>query len=156
MKAEYHEKQLTASVLIVADENPAQVLLIHHKKHGCWLQPGGHVEKDENPLESALREGLEETGLDLSPWLKRGSKIDSYAYTLPAPDYCAEYLISAREDEPEHFHIDWLYVVHVPQVLELHLESRAAHDIGWFTVEEAFNLPMFDNTKHFLQELLRV
>jgi 8-oxo-dGTP pyrophosphatase MutT (NUDIX family) len=152
MKAAYHQKQLTASVLMLTTSQPQKVLLIHHKKHGTWLQPGGHVEPEENPVECALREAREETGIDLSPWLKRGPKIDTYAYLLPLPDYTAEYLIPPHKDEPEHFHVDWLYMVLVPEELELALEARSSHEIGWFTLEQAMELPMFENTKHFLQE----
>ncbi len=155
MKNEYHEKQLTASILLIAQENPEKVLLIHHKKHGCWLQPGGHVEKFENPLEAAIREAQEETGIDVSPWLQTGPKIDTYAYQLPIPDYTAEYLIPPHGDEPEHYHVDWLYVVRLPNTQEIHREKRSSHDIGWFTLEEALDLPMFTNTQYFLKQMMQ-
>jgi len=148
------EKHLTASVLVVADTDPAHVLLVHHKKHGCWLQPGGHVEADENPLECALREAQEETGLDLSAWLKPGPKVDTYAFLIPPPDYTAEYLIPAHGEEPEHYHVDWLYIVHLPDIQALALEERAADDIGWFALDEALSLEMFENTRYLLKKVL--
>jgi 8-oxo-dGTP pyrophosphatase MutT (NUDIX family) len=40
------------------------VLLIRHRNHGKWLQPGGRVEKDEVPAEAAVREVREETGIE--------------------------------------------------------------------------------------------
>ncbi len=50
----------TASgVLIVKNK----VLLIKHKKLGVWLCPGGHVDEDELPHQSAEREFEEETGI---------------------------------------------------------------------------------------------
>lgn len=154
MKATPGEKQLTASVLLVADTEPQRVLLVNHIKHGCWLQPGGHVEPNENPLECALREAEEKTGLDLSAWLQPGPKIDTYAHLIPPPDYSAEYRIPAYGDDPAHYHVDWLYVVHVPDMLPLRLEKQAAQDIGWFTLAETEAMPMFANTHHFLRELL--
>jgi 8-oxo-dGTP pyrophosphatase MutT (NUDIX family) len=36
-----------------------------HRRLGLWLQPGGHLEPGETPWEAAVREGTEETGLDL-------------------------------------------------------------------------------------------
>jgi 8-oxo-dGTP pyrophosphatase MutT (NUDIX family) len=42
-----------------------QVLLHTHPKLGLVLPPGGHIEKNELPDEAALRETLEETGLQI-------------------------------------------------------------------------------------------
>jgi 8-oxo-dGTP pyrophosphatase MutT (NUDIX family) len=40
-----------------------RVLLLKHKKLGVWLYPGGHMEPNETPLDTALRETEEETGM---------------------------------------------------------------------------------------------
>ena len=56
------EKHFTASALIVHNK---KVLLVNHLKLGVWLYPGGHVEKDENPDQTLIREVKEETGLDV-------------------------------------------------------------------------------------------
>jgi 8-oxo-dGTP pyrophosphatase MutT (NUDIX family) len=44
-----------------------RVALVHHRKLGRWLQPGGHVEANDGDdlLATALREAAEETGC---PW----------------------------------------------------------------------------------------
>lgn len=148
------EKQLTASILVIAQTQPSRVLLIHHKKHGTWIQSGGHVEKHENPLETALRELQEETGLDVSAYLQPGPRIDPMAQLLPLPDHTAEYVIPAHGDEPAHFHVDWLYVVRLPEMVELTNEERSAHDLGWFTLKEALELPMFENTKDLVRRFI--
>jgi 8-oxo-dGTP diphosphatase len=44
-----------------------KVLLIRHRKLGVYLYPGGHVEKDETPVEAVIREFEEETGLRVEP-----------------------------------------------------------------------------------------
>jgi 8-oxo-dGTP diphosphatase len=40
-----------------------RLLLIRHRRLGVWLPPGGELEPGETPLEAAIRELGEETGL---------------------------------------------------------------------------------------------
>ena len=60
------EKHFCASVWITTTSKPQKILLVYHKKLGRWLQPGGHIEKLETPVEAAIREIKEETGIDVS------------------------------------------------------------------------------------------
>ncbi len=52
---------VTGSGIVVG---PRGVLLHLHKRLGIWLQPGGHVDSGETPWEAALRETVEETGIE--------------------------------------------------------------------------------------------
>jgi 8-oxo-dGTP pyrophosphatase MutT (NUDIX family) len=51
---------VTASAVVVG---PRGVLLHRHKRLGIWIQPGGHVDPGEQLLAAAVRETVEETGL---------------------------------------------------------------------------------------------
>jgi 8-oxo-dGTP pyrophosphatase MutT (NUDIX family) len=53
---------VTSSAIVTG---PAGVLLLRHKRLGIWVQPGGHLEWGEDLAAGALREAVEETGLDL-------------------------------------------------------------------------------------------
>lgn len=55
-------RHFTASA-IVFDAPLEHVLLVHHKKIGKWLYPGGHVDENQTPAEAAMREVEEETGV---------------------------------------------------------------------------------------------
>lgn len=52
----------TAGAIVLDDD---AVLLVKHRNHGLWLQPGGRVEPHEDPAQAAVREVKEETGIDV-------------------------------------------------------------------------------------------
>ena len=58
------ERQYCASTFCI-DFKDKTVLLMYNKKLEKWLQPGGHIEGFELPYETAIRETLEETGIDI-------------------------------------------------------------------------------------------
>lgn len=64
--AHIHDKiDFTASAYIVYKN---KILLRMHDKYNFWLPPGGHIELDEDPMQAAIREAKEETGLDITLW----------------------------------------------------------------------------------------
>ena len=99
------EGHLTASAVVVSAAGD-RVLLLHHRKLGRWLQPGGHAEPGEGDAERiALREAWEETGIPglvLHPSAPRPLDVDVH----PIP---------ARGDEPAHRHLDLRYLVVAPR-----------------------------------------
>lgn len=56
------------SYFIIFDNEALKVLLVDHKLSGLWLPTGGHVEFDENPLETVQRECLEELQIKAEFW----------------------------------------------------------------------------------------
>lgn len=120
------EGHLTGSALVVSASG-AQVLLLHHRKLGFWLQPGGHGASGETTGEAvAMREALEETGiagLALHPTAPRPLDVDVHA-------------IPARGDEPAHEHLDLRYLVIAPGDAAARHNPDESHALGWFTWAE--------------------
>ncbi len=51
---------------VLIDPSTHELLLADHKRSRLWLPPGGHVEFNEHPKDTVLREAQEELGLDVS------------------------------------------------------------------------------------------
>jgi 8-oxo-dGTP pyrophosphatase MutT (NUDIX family) len=96
---------ITTSAFIL-DRGGQKILLIHHRSLGRWLQPGGHYEPPDDLAGSALREAVEETGMQglvIDPWHQAsGLPVDIDSHRIPA---------RPARDEPEHWHHDIRYVV---------------------------------------------
>ena len=90
----------TASAAVV-DAAGRRICLVDHVKLGRRLQPGGHIEADdESPAAAALRETREETGLEvrLHPFAPRPLDVDVHEF----PE---------RDGQPAHLHLDLRYLV---------------------------------------------
>jgi 8-oxo-dGTP pyrophosphatase MutT (NUDIX family) len=144
-------KHYAASAIVLTDSLPTKALLVHHKKFDKWLQPGGHQEEDENSVEAAVREVMEETGIDLSMFINNSHPIDETASFIARPNYLLEELIPAHGKEPEHYHLDMTYVVRIPEQKIAH-NKKEHHDARWFTLEEIESLSTFENLRVLLRQ----
>jgi len=97
-------RDFTVAVLVVRDQ---RILLHWHAKLGRWLPPGGHIEPDELPDEAALREVMEETGVEAKLVSTPLNPIN-----LPGqPRQLARPLgIQLADIGPDHQHIDLVYL----------------------------------------------
>ncbi len=145
------EKHHTATVLIISTDVPAKALLQHHRKYNKWMAAGGHQEPDENSVEAAIRETLEETGIDISAAIPAARQYGEGVTIVHSPNYLLEESIPPHGDEPAHYHLDQVYVVRMreqpPQ-----LSDRESHDIGWFTLAETEKLECFDDLHYILRQ----
>lgn len=134
------EKHLTATAYLVAKINGEIRFLLHkHRKLDAWIGVGGHVESNENPHETVLREAKEETGLVpvLLPFLDQPI-MTSYLRQLPIPHFIFEFKISAYRNEPSHFHIDLVYI----GTIKNHRKVRMHEEFRWFSATELKTLEL--------------
>ena len=105
-------RHFTATVYVVNDGATA---LHEHERLGLTLPPGGHVDRDELPHETAIRECREETGLMPKLITEEESITADAGRSLPRPRWQMLYDIDIRDDgSVGHQHIDHIYFATVP------------------------------------------
>ena len=128
----------TGSALIVHPDS-GRVLLRWHQRQQAWLQVGGHADPGENdPLEIALREGAEETGLpDLEPWPDAELR---HVVIVPVP---------ASSSEPAHEHADLRYFLATASPEAIAPEDEHS-PLRWVSLDQARDLVGGNNLRHTL------
>jgi 8-oxo-dGTP pyrophosphatase MutT (NUDIX family) len=115
----------TASAFVLSPAGDA-LYLIHHKKLGRWLQPGGHIEPDDSDLlAAARREVLEEVGLAGAPLLDEARPVfDVDVHGIPA-----------HKGEPAHEHFDVRFCFRAPSLAAPRPSDEVAGG-RWCSLEE--------------------
>jgi 8-oxo-dGTP pyrophosphatase MutT (NUDIX family) len=110
---------VTGSAWVVSPDR-SRVLLLHHRKHDQWFQPGGHADGDADILRVALRETSEETGVDPSH------------IRLVSPEIfdLDIHVIPASRRGPRHTHFDVRFLVEMDDDLDIPGNDES-HDILW-------------------------
>ena len=120
------EGHITASAIVARPDGSA-FLLLHHRKLGRWLQPGGHAEPtDASAYDAALREAREETGIAdfVAPFGRAIFDVDVH----PIPE---------RRGDPAHFHFDVRYLVTTASPIDRAAAEDADRPMEWRSLESA-------------------
>ena len=144
------EKHFTASAFVL---NPhREVLLVHHRKLGVWLYPGGHIEFNETPDDAALREVVEETGV--CPILS-GERDETLAdaqagvTVLHRPYRVLCEFVNDKVNP--HYHLDLVYLcATTARLCPQHREVACA---DFFNRDDSAALQMFPNFRRMLTSL---
>jgi 8-oxo-dGTP pyrophosphatase MutT (NUDIX family) len=95
---------------------------MYNKKLNMWLQPGGHIENDELPHETAIRECKEETGIDV----KIVNSI-KYKSINPNPVFIEHYINKVG---------DMIDIQYYGIPINNNLLNDEDNNTGWFTIAE--------------------
>jgi ADP-ribose pyrophosphatase YjhB (NUDIX family) len=101
-----------------------RTLLLLHRKLGKWLPPGGHIDPHELPDVAALREVVEETGLEVA-------LLDAGADFGPVRRLAQPICILQEYIAPDHEHIDLIYVARVIGG-DLRHAPAEVHESRWY------------------------
>lgn len=115
--------QHLVSYFMLYDAPQQKLLLVDHRKAGLWLPSGGHVEVDENPQETVIRECLEELGVEanfLSTTPLFLTVTPTVGSVAPHTDVSFWYLLqgdcthSLQFDEDEFYQVRWFALDALP------------------------------------------
>ncbi|MFA5405754.1 MAG: NUDIX domain-containing protein [Candidatus Nanoarchaeia archaeon] len=110
---------LVATGFIINDN---KILLIHHAKLDKWLPVGGHMEPDEVPDQTVLREIKEETNLDVEI-ISGGTSQHPLPFSINVHNV----------GDHDHCSFDFLCKVRNVEELRINNELKA---FKWFSREE--------------------
>ena len=113
------------------------VLVILHQGGKHWAFPKGHGNSGESPLESAIRELYEETGLEIERLLK----------DLPLTE---KYKFHRKRD------VIWKSVAYFPAVVKgtLLLQQAEISDAKWVPLEDAVKYLTYKEARQMCLEIL--
>ncbi len=140
----------------VTNPERTKLLVIFHNKLQRWLPAGGHMDPNELPHETALREVLEETGVkarvvsdDHNIGLK--GEVDCQ---IPRPYSVLYQIIPQNSKDIEHIHVDFIYAMEAEES-ELNGRAEEVSKVAWLTKDEILAFDCFDSVKGFVKNYLK-
>ncbi len=123
---------------IVCFNLAGQVLIVSALNNSkCWVLPKGHIEKDETPDKTAVREALEETNTIASALYKIGYTEYDYRNERVVVEWWAGCAIRKADIDPT-----------IPYLESDFRESR------WVSVEEALELLSFVDLRNMVKKAI--
>lgn len=105
-----------------------KMLLIHHRKLGLWLPPGGHIDENEIPDNALKREFREELDLDIEILNQSGVETENVR-NFAVPFHTNVHPVG------DHEHYCLFYLCR-PKNFDVKIKPDEVIDFKWFTKEE--------------------
>lgn len=126
-----YEKSCGAIVYRIINDK-VRFLLIKNKRSAHWGFPKGHIEKGETPQQTALREVLEEAGLEIE--------------IIPDFELKSEYTIQSRVEK-----CVTIFLATTTQTSTT-IQQEEIGDYAWLDYKKALKTLRFDNDRQILEQ----
>jgi 8-oxo-dGTP diphosphatase len=108
------------SYFALVDEQRGKLLLVDHKLAGLWLPSGGHVEPDEDPRATVIREIAEELNLAAD-------------LIVPNPLFIT---VTRTLGEGDHTDVSLWYLLRGDSSRPIEFDRGEFHGVRWFGFDE--------------------
>ena len=128
----FYESSCGAVVFRKDESNETLFLLIRNKRSAHWGFPKGHVEPGETNEQTAKREVLEETGIEIE--------------LMPSFSRRSEYTIQGKIEKSVI-----IYLAKTTQI-DYKMQVEEIEECGWFTFDDAMRTLNYENDKRILTQ----
>ena len=105
-----------------------KVLLIHHKKLGIWIPPGGHIDENETPDTALRRELKEELNLEIEILNRNDVPMKGKIIKqLAIPFYVNVHNVG------DHDHCCFFYLCKPKNLEKIHVNKSEIKEYSWFS-----------------------
>lgn len=111
------------SYFVPFDEASSSMLLVDHVKAGLRLPPGGHVDVDEDPRDTVVREAYEELNIAVS-------------FDTPIGNDPLFVTVTTTRGAGSHTDVSLWYVVRGDAATRLGFDAREMDGYSWLTFDE--------------------
>lgn len=122
------------AVIFREDNGVKKFLLIRNKRSAHWGFPKGHIEPGETKEETAIREVLEETGINIE--------------IIPGFVKNSEYSIQGKIEKSVS-----IFLAKTAQN-EYKLQEEEIEECGWYNFDESLRVLNYENDKYILTEAM--
>lgn len=137
-------REFCASIFVI-DPETNKILLVKHKEFKKWVQPGGHMEHNETPEETAKREVYEETHI----------KVELIGERFPREDDFIRPLGIQCNRKDGYTQIDILYFgIPIGNTVPF-VDDEETVAAKWFSREELDEINVFEDIKITMDYLLK-
>lgn len=123
------EGHITASAWLLSSDL-SEVLLNHHGYLDKWIQFGGHADGNPNLLEEAIRETIEESGIESIEALQ-STIFDIDVQAIPE---------NPKRNEGSHTHYDVRYLLKARDK-DFKISDKS-HGLKWVGLDDIFSMPL--------------
>lgn len=128
---------------VVINKNENKLLIVNMNTLGgktVWTFPKGHIEKNEDPKTAALREVLEETGVECKIIDEKEFYISKYTFY--------------REKTFIHKTVRW-YLMEPVKIIGKILTPSEINDVRWVGFDDALKLVSYQSDKKMIEKIIK-
>lgn len=129
---------MTASSWIV-NKDRTKVLMIFHNIYQSWAWTGGHADGEDNLLNVAIRETMEETGI------KNIKPLQEDIFSLEL--LCVDGHVKRGKYVSSHIHINVTYLLEADESEALAIKEDENSGVRWIDIDDAVQISNEQNMK---------